>query len=312
MAQGEIESLDEGGIERAGEAEGLEAFSEMRQVAQAHEAFDELELATAIRLFDLPIDQVMGDLPTGRTGGGVCRPLTEVGGQSVEVEIEAVAGKDRQAAGGQDERERMDDGMRHNLSAWANLEGGDEFGHRVAGGPPPQVVRLVAQGSKQLIELEMAKGELVEEVGVNLFGVHSGAREPQANSDLGVVEQPGRIGEGQTPVDGQEDLSGWGAETIQGRAPPTGKAFAAGQTTQPLNAIRATFVLPHQGMKSRVGVAEVVAVRAWAGVTRGADSFALAARTLAFTPRQHAWFAHVAPDGHGMRASTHGTIVGSA
>ena len=44
---------------------------------------------------------------------------------------------------------------------------------------------------------------MVEEVGVNLFGVHSGAREPQANSDLGVVEQPGRIGEGQTLVDGQ-------------------------------------------------------------------------------------------------------------
>jgi hypothetical protein len=74
-------------------------------------------------------------------------------------------------------------------------------------GKPYAFVKLAPFVSKQLIELEMAKGELVEEVGVNLFGVHSGAREPQANSDLGVVEQPGRIGEGQTPVDGQEDLS---------------------------------------------------------------------------------------------------------
>jgi len=64
-------------------------------------------------------------------------------------------------------------------------------------------------------QLEMAKSELVEEVCVNLFGVHSSAREPPANSDLRGVEQQGRIGEGQTQVDGQEDLSGRDAETIQ-------------------------------------------------------------------------------------------------
>jgi 8-oxo-dGTP pyrophosphatase MutT (NUDIX family) len=55
VAQGEIESLNDGGIERAGETKGLEALGEVRQIAEAHEVFDKLELVAAIRLFDLPI-----------------------------------------------------------------------------------------------------------------------------------------------------------------------------------------------------------------------------------------------------------------
>jgi len=42
----------------------------MRQVTEAHEVFDELELATAIGLFDLTLEQIESDLPTGLAGGG--------------------------------------------------------------------------------------------------------------------------------------------------------------------------------------------------------------------------------------------------
>jgi len=70
VAQGEIESFDEGGVERARQSEGLETLGEMGQVAPTHEAFDELELATAIGLFDLTLEQIESDLPTGLAGGG--------------------------------------------------------------------------------------------------------------------------------------------------------------------------------------------------------------------------------------------------
>lgn len=56
----------------------------------------------------------------------------------------------------------MDDGVRHDLSARANLEGGDEFGDRVAGGPDPEVVGLVAQGGEEFIPLKMAEGQVLE------------------------------------------------------------------------------------------------------------------------------------------------------
>ena len=48
VTQSEIESLNESGVERAGVTERFETLGELRQVAQAHEAPDEIELATAI------------------------------------------------------------------------------------------------------------------------------------------------------------------------------------------------------------------------------------------------------------------------
>jgi hypothetical protein len=130
-----------------------------------------------------------------------------------------------------------------------------------------------------------------------------------------MAEEQGSIGDGQAQVDGQEglgDLNGESAKTIQGSAAPAGKAFATGLTAQPLDAVRAAFAVPDQSMKRRVGVAKVVAVWIRARVSRGADGFALAARTLAFTPRQHIGFTNMTSEGRGMRASTHGAIVGSA
>jgi hypothetical protein len=47
VTQSEIESLYEGGVEGAGEAESHEPLGEMRQVTEAHEAFDQAEFAAA-------------------------------------------------------------------------------------------------------------------------------------------------------------------------------------------------------------------------------------------------------------------------
>jgi hypothetical protein len=68
-----------------------------------------------------------------------------------------------------------------------------------------------------------------------------------------MAEEQGSIGDGQAQVDGQEglgDLNGESAKTIQGSAAPAGKAFAAGLTTKPLDAIRAALAITDQGMKS--------------------------------------------------------------
>ena len=74
----------------------------LRPFAQAHEAPDEIEPTAATRLFDLPIQQVAGDLPARLASGQVSDPLTEVCSDSVEVEVETVAGKDWQTTRCQD------------------------------------------------------------------------------------------------------------------------------------------------------------------------------------------------------------------
>jgi len=174
-------------------------------------------------------------------------------------------------------------------------------------------VRLVAQGGEQLVQLEMTKGQVLEEMGVNLLGVHSGARDPQANCNLRVVEQQGCISKGQSQVDSHEDLSDLsrgGAQTIQSGATSAGKAFAASLTPEPLDASGTTLAVTDQGMESGIGVAVIIAFRVGASVSGRTDDLTLATRAFALAPRADIRLAHIAPEKRGMRTSTHRAIVG--
>ena len=82
------------------------------------------------------------------------------------------------------------------------------------------------------------------------------------------------IRDSQSEIDGEEtqgDVGGWGAETIEGSAAATGEAFATGLATQPLDAVRTALAVTDQSVKRWSCVAQVVAVRTWAGITGGAD-----------------------------------------
>src|SRR5574340_1477509 len=143
----------------------------------------------------------------------------------------------------------------------------------------------------------MPQVHITEEVGMNLFGVLTGTGQPEANRHVRVTEEQLGICESQTEIDGEEDLGdvgGWGAQAIEGGAAATGEAFATGLTAQPLNAIRAAPAITDQSVNGRIRVAEVVAVRTWAGVASGAAGLGLTACALALTPGQDARFADVA------------------
>ena len=87
MTQGKVDPLHKGGIERAGEPERFESVSEVREVAQTHAAFDVVKSAAAIGFFDLAIQQVKRHLPTESARSDVRDPLTEMGGDCIEVEV---------------------------------------------------------------------------------------------------------------------------------------------------------------------------------------------------------------------------------
>jgi hypothetical protein len=313
--QGEIDAFYKSGVEGARKAERLETVREVRQFAQAHAALDPSEPAAAIGLFDLTVQQVERDLPTRFARDDIGDPLTEMGGDGIEVEVKAVAGKDWQTAWSQGQCHRVQQRIGHVLGAWTQLKCWDQFGGRLKGDPHPEVVGLVAQGGEEFIQLEMAEGQVLKKVGVHFLGMLTGAGQPEANRHFGVTEEQLSIGEGQSEIDGEEDegdVGRRGTETIQGGAAATGKTFAAGLTPQPLNAIRAAFALPHQGMDHWVSVAEVVALGPWTGVPGRADGLGLTAGALAFRPGQHPRFPDVADEWRRMRASTHGAILGRA
>jgi len=94
-----------------------------------------------------------------------------MGGEGVEVQVEAVTRKDRNAAGSQDERDHMDEGIGQVLSPRPDLQGGHDLGHGIKGDPHPEVLRLVAQSGEQRIQLEMTQVQRVEEMGLHLLGV---------------------------------------------------------------------------------------------------------------------------------------------
>ena len=89
MPQGQIDPFDEGGVEGTRKAQRLEPVGEAREFAQAHATIDPSESAATIGFHDLSVQQINRDLPPGFAGSDIGDPLTEMGGDSIEVEVEA-------------------------------------------------------------------------------------------------------------------------------------------------------------------------------------------------------------------------------
>jgi hypothetical protein len=64
--------------------------------------------------------------------------VAKVGGEGIEVEIEAITSEERKAARGQDLTERVDEQMRHVLRAGTQMEHRENLRERVDGQPEPE------------------------------------------------------------------------------------------------------------------------------------------------------------------------------
>ena len=169
-------------------------------------------------------------MPLGFAGGGICAPRAKGGGECVEIQVEAITGAGGDAPRRQGQCHRVDQGVRQGLSAWPDAQGGYELGLRGKGCPDPRRVGLVAQGGLQRIELQMAAGQVAEEVRAHFFGVRAGAGEPETQGGIGMTEEQLDSGYGEVEIDGQEhppDVPGGGVKAIEGGAPAAGEAFFA-------------------------------------------------------------------------------------
>jgi hypothetical protein len=111
-----------------------------------------------------------------------------MGTQRVEVQIQAVAGEDRQASRSEALLEVVDDHVGHSLRTRTQMEHWNDFGDRVNGEPQPQAMSSTAQPSADLIQLHMRQMEGAKGAIVQRGAVRPCPHEPGRDGGLAVTE----------------------------------------------------------------------------------------------------------------------------
>ena len=234
-------------------------------------------------LLDLGIEQTRSGSPDGFGLSGLLKPLTEVGGEGVEVEVEAITTEHWYVRRCQRLTDLMDEVMGQVLGARTECEGRDELGLGIEGDPQPQVVSGLSGSGEEFVELGVSEVQAVTEVSVQALGVKPSAREPQALSRLANAEDAlqgiGGDAFGEQREDEADNL-GRGTEAIEGGV-TAGREFAvASLTAQIGNMVVAVGPVAHQGMHLRIGNQTVGALGIAAGVAFGVDRLLAAAGTF--------------------------------
>jgi hypothetical protein len=116
---------------------------------------DAHQLASPVTFFHLTVDQTHCYLPSKGFAPTTphLSPMSEMGGESIEVEIEAITGEQRQAVSSQALSQGVDDPMGRVLRAGTQMEHGQKFGAGVDGQPEPKHLCGAAQPGAQFIQL---------------------------------------------------------------------------------------------------------------------------------------------------------------
>jgi hypothetical protein len=115
LAQGQVDPLHEGGLERAAPAEVAQGAAERDSGAALHLVFDAGEPAPLIPFVQLTVQEDGIDFPAAAS---TCSyPAAEVCRDGVEVEAEAVGGDHGDTGWRQSGAQGMDEGMRRVLGA---------------------------------------------------------------------------------------------------------------------------------------------------------------------------------------------------
>jgi len=87
-------------------------------------------------------------------------PLSKLGSQGVEVQIEAITGEKWEAARNQEVLQGMDDHVRRILCARAEIEHRNDLRERIDGQPEPDHLYGAARPGSQFVQLEMWEPEV--------------------------------------------------------------------------------------------------------------------------------------------------------
>jgi len=166
--------------------------------------------------------------------------LPKMRSQGVKVEVEAIAGEDREAVRGQLLAQGMDEVMGRVLGADAEVEHRDQLAQWVNDDLEPPHVCPVAQPGPQFIELEVGEMQLLQPPVMQVGAVLAGACHPAGNRRLSMAEDAAR-GRDTQPFgqrrQHQPDALGGGFQAVEGRMAARTEGRPTGLTAQRLDAL---------------------------------------------------------------------------
>ena len=219
--------------------------------------------APPVAFLHLAIDQPRCYLPPAPVAPSAnhLEPLTKVSRESIEVEIEPVTGKERQAARGQALPQRVDEQVCHVLGAGTELKHRKNLGARIDGQPEPEHLLGVAQPGAQFVQLKVRKVEVFEVASVQRLRVLPSASQPGGDGRLPVAEDPFGGGSIQTFGEGRQDhsdLMRGGFQMIQRSLASSSKGSATGLTAKGLDPLGLPMLaIAHQRVDLSIGNPEV-------------------------------------------------------
>jgi len=148
--------------------------------------------ASSVEFLHLAIDQAFRHLPLASLPSLAIRlePVSKLGGESIEIQIEAIADEDRQAAKGQDLWERVDELMCHVLGTGTELKHRQNLGTRIDGQPQPQHLLRAPQPRAQFVQLEVREPEMSEAALMQGLSVLASPDQPCGYGRLPNAEDP--------------------------------------------------------------------------------------------------------------------------
>jgi hypothetical protein len=108
LAEGQVNPLDEGGVEPAGETESFQVGFQFLELSPLHAILDTDDTPLAIGFLDLAVEQSGSYDPLAGASARLLTPGAEMGGEGVEVEVEAITGEHGQAAGGEGQSQKRE------------------------------------------------------------------------------------------------------------------------------------------------------------------------------------------------------------
>src|ERR1700687_4220995 len=116
---------------------------------------DFYELAPPVALFHLAVDQAHRHLPSKDFAPSPMHlvPVSKMGCECIEIEIEPITGKEWETARGQELSQGMDEYMSRLLCTRTKLKHRDDLGEGINGQPQPEDLRCLAQPGSEFVQL---------------------------------------------------------------------------------------------------------------------------------------------------------------
>jgi hypothetical protein len=210
------------------------------------------QLTPSVAFLHLAVDQPRRHLPLASMPSLAIslEPVSKMGGESIEIQIEAITGEDRQAARGQDLSERVDELVCHVLCAGTKLKHGKNLGAGINGQPEPQHLRMAAEPGAQFVQLQVRELEMAEGAFVQDLCMFPSASQPGDDGGLPVAKDP--FGRRSVKSFGQRredhgDLRRGSFQTVQGRMAASTEGGAASRASKGLDLLGTTMrAIPDQ------------------------------------------------------------------